>query len=267
MVTTIRRQGRRRSRVRSGLIGKGGTPTPTDLRRYTGRCDTPTRGGVTLLTPLGACADVSRRWSREWTARVVGGWTARVYDDARAQVLLIGGRSGSGKTAVAHEISLRMQELGVAHCHVEGDNLDAAYPKPPDDPHGSRLTEANLAALWRNFRAIGHRRLIYVNTASVLEPQMILRAMSSNPPGAIDVVAVELTARDDTVAARLAVREAGSALAWHVERSRHMAHVLAQQALPTTLRLATDDRDVISIAGEVIGLSGWASPDDLSARE
>jgi predicted ABC-type ATPase len=194
---------------------------------------------------------------------VVGGWTARVHDDVRPQLLLLGGRSGSGKTTVAHEVSARLRKLGVAHCHVEGDNLDAAYPKAADDPRGRRLTEMNLAALWRNYRAIGHHRLIYVNTASVLGPQMITRAMGTVGLGAVHLVAVELTARDETVAARLAAREGGSALAWHVERSRHMAHVLAQQSPPTTLRVGTDDRDVTSVAAEVIDLSGWAGPHAL----
>lgn len=178
-------------------------------------------------------------------------------DDGGLELLLLGGRSGSGKTTVAYEVSARLQELRVAHCHVEGDNLDAAYPKAPDDPHGSRLTEVNLAALWRNYRAIGHRRLIYVNTASLLEPQMIARAMGARALEEIDLVAVELTARDETVSARLAAREVGSALVWHLERSRQMAQVLAEQAPSTTLRVSTDDRDVISVASEVIDLSRW----------
>ena len=196
---------------------------------------------------------------------MVGGWTARVRDHVSPQLLLLGGRSGSGKTTVAHEVSVRLRELRVAHCHVEGDNLDAAYPKAADDPRGSRLTEMNLAALWRNYRAIGHHRLLYVNTASVLEPQMITRAMGADGLGEIHLVAVELTARDETVAARLAAREGGSALAWHVERSPRMARVWARRSPRTTLRVGTDHRDVTSVAAEVIDLSGWARPPRSSA--
>lgn len=180
-------------------------------------------------------------------------------DEVRPQLLLIGGRSGTGKTTVAQGVSTRPQELGIAHCHVEGDNLDAAYPKASDGPHGTRLTEANLAALWRNYRAIGHHRLVYVNTASVLEPQLFIRAVGARSRDDADVVAVELTARDDTVAARLEGRESGENLAQHLQRSRQMAQVLARQAPAATVRVSTDDRDVAGIAAEVISLSGWVS--------
>ncbi len=47
---------------------------------------------------------------------------------------------------------------------IEGDDLDLAYRLPWE--HG--LTEKNLAAKWRSYRALGHRRLIYTNTVSVL---------------------------------------------------------------------------------------------------
>ena len=53
------------------------------------------------------------------------------------RVLLLGGRSGAGETSTAHEVSAQLQQLGVVHCHVEGDNLDAAHPKPADDPAGT----------------------------------------------------------------------------------------------------------------------------------
>lgn len=85
-------------------------------------------------------------------------------------VLLIGGRSGVGKTSVAAEASKLLQAAGVAHCLIDGDNLGAAYPKAPDDPHGSALAEANLRALWANYAAIGH------NARSTSTPSACSRA-------------------------------------------------------------------------------------------
>ena len=100
----------------------------------------------------------------------------RPTDVADFEVLLVGGRSGVGKTSVAYQVSEQWQAAGVAHCLIDGDRLSAAYPRPPDDPAGSALTEADLHAMWADYVAVGYRRLIYVNTVSVLERAMIVRA-------------------------------------------------------------------------------------------
>src|SRR5688572_28209016 len=95
----------------------------------------------------------------------------------RFSVLLIGGRSGVGKSSVAWEISAQLQEAGTAHCFIEGDFLDQAHPAPPSDPSRTEMTRRNLAALWRNYAELGYRRLIYTNTVSVLEPDLVVDAM------------------------------------------------------------------------------------------
>ena len=186
--------------------------------------------------------------------------TAATSEPSPLQLLLIGGRSDAGKTTVAYEVSLQLQALGLAHCHIEGDNLDAAYPKAPDDLSGSALTATNLTGLWRGYRAIGHHRLVYVNTASVIEPTMLRQAMADVDgfdAGEVEVVAVELTAHDETVAERLSGREVGSALEAHLQRSRHMARVIAEQAPPSTVRITTDGKQVVAVAAEVVAASGW----------
>ena len=48
----------------------------------------------------------------------VEGPDAGPYD---AEVLLIGGRSGVGKSTLGWEVSRQLQEAGAAHCHIEGD--------------------------------------------------------------------------------------------------------------------------------------------------
>ena len=169
------------------------------------------------------------------------------------QVLLIGGRAGVGKTTVAYAVSSRLAELAVAHCHVEGDNLDAAYPKPADDPQGSGLTEANLAALWHNYRVRGYHRLIYVNTVSIIEPDLIIRAVG----GSASVVSVLLTGADSIIEQRLKGREHGAALDVHLERSRRATKVLEDRSPASTHRVPTDERSPDEIAAEVVALTGW----------
>lgn len=148
-----------------------------------------------------------------------------------------------------------MQASGVAHALIDGDNLGAVYPRPVDDPDGSGLTRANLAAMWNNYSAAGYRRLVYVNTLSVLQVEMVTGSMGDGP---VDVTPVLLTANGDTVRARLGGREIGGGLAVHLERSAARAAELAEGAGVSVVRIATDGRDSTAIAADVIAAAGWA---------
>jgi hypothetical protein len=181
------------------------------------------------------------------------------------EALLIGGRSGVGKSTVAWEVSAQLQDCAqlrdgpVAHCLIEGDFLDQAYPPPEGDPTRRKLTEDNLTALWRNFAALGYWRLIYTNTVSILESDLIVRAMGGNPR----ITAVLLTSTDETAGVRLSAREIGSQLDAHVHRSSAMARQLDKAAPSSVVRVPTDDRDVISIARDVVAATGWVAQPGL----
>lgn len=171
------------------------------------------------------------------------------------EVLLIGGRSGVGKTTVAEEVSVLLQEADVAHCVIEGDVLDHVHPAPTDDPARTRITRRNLAALWANYAALGHRRLIYTNTVSILEQDMIHQALAPSAP--VGITSVLLTAADGTVQPRLGRREHGSQLALHLQRSRAAARRLDAEAPAGTVRIPTDGRGVREVAVDVAAATGW----------
>jgi gluconate kinase len=170
---------------------------------------------------------------------------------ALSHALFLGGRSGVGKSSVGAEIHAQLSAADVRHCLIEGDNLDQAWPVPWEQGH--RLAEANLAAMWANYRALGYRRMVYTNTASVRVVPALTAAMGDDP----QVTAVLLTATDDTARQRLGRREIGSAYEWHVIRSDRAARDLEVAAPPWVHRVATDDRPVAEIAAEVIALTGW----------
>ena len=167
----------------------------------------------------------------------------------RCEVVLIGGRSGVGKSSVAVELYEQLAAQGVQHALIEGDNLDLAYPPPWE--HG--LAEKNLAAIWRNYSALGYRRLIYTNTNSVLDSGVLLDAVG----GQSRAIGILLTATDAEVRDRLARREIGSALEAHVERSRSAAARLERAAPSWVVRVDTNGRSTPSIAREVAALTGW----------
>ena len=174
--------------------------------------------------------------------------------DEQAEALLIGGRSGVGKTTVSWEVTARLQAAQVAHAYVDGDNLDQIHPAPEADPTRAKITEANLAAIWRNYVALGCRRLIYTNTVSVLESDLIARAMGGSPR----IIMVLLTAEDATAGQRLRGREIGSQLDPHLVRSAKMAAYLDDTAPASAVRIRTGGRPVIEIARDVIAVTGWA---------
>ncbi|GGU38193.1 AAA family ATPase [Lentzea flava] len=176
-----------------------------------------------------------------------------MHDADHFSVLLIGGRSGVGKSTVAWEVSARLREASVAHCFIEGDFLDQAHPAPPDDPSRTEMTRRNLASLWANYAALGYRRLIYTNTVSVLERDLVVGAMGGN----VEVTGVLLTAADDVANRRLSVRETGSQYEAHVARSTAAAQHLETTAPQWVVRVPTDGRTVAEVASEVVALTGW----------
>ncbi|QNS06007.1 DEAD/DEAH box helicase family protein [Streptomyces xanthii] len=172
-----------------------------------------------------------------------------------AEVLLIGGRAGVGKTTVGWEVSALLRGASVPHCVIEGDFMAQVHPAPEGDPRRRRIAERNLAALWANYAELGYRRLVYTHTVSVLAEgeDMFRRVMGDE----VRVVRVLLTASDETARARLAGREIGSELEDELRSSARKARLLDEQAPADTVRVATDGRSVGDIAREVVGAAKW----------
>jgi hypothetical protein len=172
-----------------------------------------------------------------------------------AEVLLIGGRAGVGKTTVGWEVSARLRAAAVSHAIVEGDFMGQVHPAPEGDPHRSEIIESNLTAVWANFAQRGYRRLIYTNTLSVLPGTtgMFQRAMGAD----VRIVRVLLTASDVTAGERLMGRELGSELEEGLKSSAYTARVLDELVPAGTVRVVTDGRRVVDIACEVVAATGW----------
>ncbi|WP_409060602.1 hypothetical protein [Streptomyces sp. SYP-A7185] len=170
------------------------------------------------------------------------------------EALLIGGRSGAGKSSVGLEVAALLRAADVGHAYIEGDVLDAVHPAPDGDPQRSGITERNLAALWANYTELGCHRLVHTNTACVLgsEEGLFIRALRG--PRLIRVL---LTASDATAEERLTGRERGSELARQLRRSALMARRLDREAAEGTHRVATDGRRVAEIAADVVAATGW----------
>jgi hypothetical protein len=137
--------------------------------------------------------------------------------------------------------------------------MGQVHPAPKGDPHRAEITESNLTAVWANYARRGYRRLIYMNTLSVVPEAtgMFERAMG----GRVRIVRVLLTASDATTRARLERRELGSELETEWESSTRKARLLDQRTPADAVRVATDGRAVAEIAREVVAATGWIGQD------
>jgi broad-specificity NMP kinase len=169
------------------------------------------------------------------------------------QLLLLGGRSGAGKTTVASAVFDRLAALDVRHAWIEGDFLDLAHPAPWRQ--GLHLAEENLKAVWRNYTVAGYERLVYSNTASVLPD--VQASLAAALGGDVETVPLLLRASDESVRTRLSARESGEALAWHIERSAAMAARLDAEAPGSVIRIDTDQRTALDVAEEIVASVGW----------
>lgn len=165
------------------------------------------------------------------------------------ELLVIGGRSGVGKSTAAFALHALLRGDDVSHAVIEGDALDLAWPTPWEH----RLSMRNLAAVWANYRALGYRRLVYTNTVAVLEAEELAAAMGGSPR----VTRVLLTASDAVADARLAQRESGSELEAHRLRSAAAAAHLDADAPVGTHRIGADGRSPDEVARAIRATVGW----------
>nr|WP_206322675.1 AAA family ATPase [Streptomyces sp. HNM0575] len=170
--------------------------------------------------------------------------------------MLIGGRSGVGKSTVALEVSARLRAAGVRHALIEGDLMGHVHPAPAGDPHRTGIVERNLTAVWANYAELGCTRLIYTNTLSVMPETgpVFQRAMGAG----VRIVRVLLTASAGTARARLMERERGSELADGLRSSLRKGPLLDERAPAGTVRVVTDGRSVVDVAHDVVAAVGWA---------
>lgn len=171
----------------------------------------------------------------------------------RSEVLFIGGRSGVGKSTAAGALHDLLVAADVRHAVIEGDILDLAHPAPHVEHPEAHLAERNLAAMWAGYRELGHHRLVYANTVSVLEHERLTAAMGDDPV----VTVVLLRAGDDTTAHRLAGRAGGVVPEAQLAHSARTAGRLDSAAADTVTRMDTDSTFPADIARRLASLTAW----------
>ena len=166
------------------------------------------------------------------------------------EVLVISGPCGAGKSSVGFECLSLLEAAGVAAAMIDAE-LAYFHPKPDDDPQGTCVAEQALAAVAPVYAAAGIERLLLPR---VIERPRHLNLVHAALPGARFQIAW-LEVPMETIAARLAAREVGSALDRHLRRaaeisSSAIAHELFDFAV-------NGDRTVQEVSLDVLMHAGW----------
>lgn len=179
------------------------------------------------------------------------------------ELIIISGRSGSGKTSVAFEMCEQLRQHNIPHANIDTDYLDDIWP----EEEGPDLFLKNLAAIWSNYyHSRGCPRLILSGTATVIETdriqQTIEQVCNGTPEGRVkDLVRAKvnafiLTAGDSVALERLGKREIGSTLERHVASSKKWDRLFAD--FPAWAhRVPAGGRDLEDIAAHVLQYAGW----------
>lgn len=176
-------------------------------------------------------------------------------------VLIVTGPVGVGKTTVAGEISEILEAERVLHAFVDLDALRWFYPHPPGDRFGSTVAIKNLAAVWKNYEEVGVRALVVadiIETPGDLEPY---RRALPNPA----ITVVRLWASIEAMRSRIAQREVGSGLDWHLDRTVELATIMDASSVEDVL-IETEGKTVLEVPREVLDRTEWAKALRLESR-
>lgn len=166
--------------------------------------------------------------------------------------IIVTGPVGVGKSTVAEAMGYQLIAAKVPHANVDFDQLTASTRAADDDAWGTKLGLSNLAAIWKNYQLAGARRLII---ARVVESRAELDGYRHAVPGA-DIVLVRLRARPETLQARVRQRGPWRDMQWHLARAVELAVQMDAQPIEDVL-IETDDRDVQTVARDVLHKAGW----------
>lgn len=180
--------------------------------------------------------------------------------DAAVEILLITGPAGVGKSTLCWEMGGLLAAAGIAHAAIETDELDRVFPKPKAEelallaPGARDVSQLNLAALWRTYRALGHQRLLM--SGVMLHVDFDKRWILAAIPDA-QITVVRLHAGDETLLARLDRREQGAGRDAQIERSLRQSRRIRDEAGDGFLLIDTDGRLPAELARTVLAQSGW----------
>jgi len=150
------------------------------------------------------------------------------------------GPTGVGKSTVGYEIFASIHRSGRKAAYVDADQVGMCYPAPGDDPYNHRVKAANVAAVWRGFRAAGAECLIVSGGVRSGADLQLYREQLAD----ISLLVCRLRVEEDELRGRLKVRASGfgppvpGRQAWRTDRSESVGNAIADFVLLETATFA-----------------------------
>lgn len=166
-------------------------------------------------------------------------------------VLVVNGTVGSGKTTVVDEIAGVLRRADVPHAAVDRDWLCTSWPHPPGDRFNEATFLRNLRLVWSTAAASGARHLV---VAGVLESHRDRDRYEAALPGA-RLTVCRLRAPLDERRRRIARREFGPSLEWHLHRTGELEAILDAAGVDDVE--VENMGDPTAVAHAVLAAAGW----------
>ncbi|MFD9007344.1 hypothetical protein ACFV0T_41575 [Streptomyces sp. NPDC059582] len=209
-------------------------------------------------------------WPDLWARMEDPSMMRREPDRTPGEILWLCGPAAVGKSTVGWQVYQQVRRAGVHAAFVDLDQIGFHRPTPAGDPGNHRLKAANLAAVWRAFRANGAGCLIAVGP---LDRPEDMGAYAAALPAAT-ITLCQLHASRRTLADRVRRRGRGITPARGlagdqlIGQPQARLREIADQAARALgaldglgdLGVVTDDRPAGEIAAEILRRTGWPSP-------
>jgi Mrp family chromosome partitioning ATPase len=182
-------------------------------------------------------------------------------------ILLISGPTGVGKSTIAFRLYMQYLNAGLTASYVDLDQIGFISPARPDDRFRHRLKARNLAAIWRNYHAVGATHLI---ATGPIESNAALQMYIDALPNAV-ITFCRLHASPDELTRRVMSRGAGGSWPQPGDPLRGKSHeylrAVAGQAITAdsaferdnigAVRINTDGSTPDESAGLIAAATGW----------
>ena len=163
-------------------------------------------------------------------------------------VLVLHGSPGAGKSSQARAISESLREAAIPHAVIDLDDLSLIYPSP-----GRSFAQDNLRAVWPNYAAVPHLKVIVVTVLANEDEATSLRAAA---PSATFVVC-ELTAPLEVLKERVTAREPNEFWRTQLEYFVNLFHGRDDLARIRDFEVSTHEKTLADTAREVLTKAGW----------